>query len=253
MAESILETVLKRDRLIVLASLGVIVALCWLYLVEMAGHAAMGMLMAPIGRPWNGAEFWATLAMWVVMMAGMMLPSAAPFLLLFMRADRQGHGGAVSARVPAIVAGYLAVWSLFSLAATLLQWQLAERALLSSELGAASPYVGGAFLIAAGLYEWWGLKQRCLRHCQSPLLFFLHHSRPGVSGAFRMGVEHGAFCVGCCGVLMLLLFAVGIMNLIWIAALAAWALLQKLWRGQLVSRAGGVALIAAGVAMMVAS
>ncbi len=251
---SLLESALKRDRLIALASLACVAILCWLYLLDMAGHAAMGMLMAPIGRSWNGAELWATLVMWVVMMAGMMLPSAAPFLLLFMRADRHGRGdGAVSARVPAIVSGYLAVWTLFSVAATLLQWQLAERAMLSAELSAASPYVGAALFIAAGAYEWSRLKQRCLRHCQSPFTFFMHHNRPGVAGAFRMGVVHGAFCLGCCAVLMLLLFAVGIMNLAWIAALAGWALLQKVWRGQWLSRVGGVALILAGIALGVAA
>jgi predicted metal-binding membrane protein len=249
----VLERVLRYERLLVVASLAVAVALAWAYLVEMAEHVGMGhLMMSPIDRPWGAAEFWGTLLMWVVMMVGMMLPSAAPLLLLFLRAERNAVAKSVPLRVLALATGYLAAWSLFSVGATALQWALSEHALLAIDLTVNGPLLGGTLFIAAGVYEWSSIKHRCLDHCQSPLGYLMRHHRPGVLGALRMGIGHGLYCVGCCAVLMLLLFAGGIMNLVWIALLAALALAQKVWRhGALLSRAAGAFFLAAGALLVV--
>jgi predicted metal-binding membrane protein len=243
-----LERVLRRERLVVLASLAAAVVLAWLYLAEMARHVAMGhLMMSPIDRPWGSAELWGTLLMWVIMMAGMMLPGAAPLVLLFLRSERHAGRGRTPPRVIALTAGYLAAWALFSVVATALQWGLSEHALLAIDLRVSGPLLAGALFLAAGLYEWSPLKQRCLEQCQSPLFYLMRHHRPGLFGAFRLGAGHGAYCVGCCAVLMLLLFAGGIMNLTWIALLAALAFVQKLWRhGAWVSRIAGAAFIGFG-------
>jgi predicted metal-binding membrane protein len=248
-----IERLLRRERVLVLLCLAGVVALAWLYLFDMAGHLAMGHPMSPIDRPWGSADLLATAVMWIVMMVGMMLPSAAPVVLLYALVDAQSRSaaGAPEARGALLLAGYLAAWVGFSVAATLLQWQLAERVLLDPELRAASPTLAGALFIVAGLYEFTPLKRRCLSHCRSPLDFVTRRYRSGGAGAFRMGVEHGVYCLGCCWALMLLLFAVGVMNLAWVALLAALAMAEKYWRhGVLLSRLCGVLLAAAGAAMI---
>lgn len=251
---SLIESVLRRERVIVLLCLAGIVVLAWLYLFDMAGHMAMGHLMSPIDRPWRGADFVAAGLMWAIMMAGMMLPSAAPVVLLYLLVDAQARGGGDSvpeSRGALLLAGYLAAWTLFSLAATVGQWQSAERALLDSGLGLASQTLGGAVLVLAGLYEWSPLKQRCLRHCRSPLAYVTQHYRGGAIGAFRMGAAHGIYCVGCCWALMLALFVVGVMNLAWVAGLAALTIAQKYWRhGRILSLASGALFVLAGGLMI---
>src|ERR687894_1292234 len=190
--------------------------------------------MRPV--PWTAAHFAMMLGMWAVMMVGMMLPAAAPMVLFFAafarRSREQGHR---VAPVGTFVAGYLAVWSAFALLATSLQWGLDRAALLSPHMAAVSPVLGGAILIAAGLYQWTPLKDACLGLCRSPVAFVMGHWRPGTAGAFRMGVEHGALCVGCCWALMALLFVGGVMNLLWVAAITAAVLAEKL-----APRGGGV-------------
>ncbi len=251
---SLIERVLRRERVIVLGCLAAIVVLAWLYLFDMAGHMAMGHLMSPVDRPWRGADLAATGLMWAIMMAGMMLPSAAPVVLLYLLVDaqaRSGGHGVPGSRGALLLAGYLAAWTLFSLAATFAQWQLAEHALLDAELGLANRSLGGAILVLAGLYEWSPLKQRCLSHCRSPLIYVTRHYRAGAVGAFRMGAAHGLYCIGCCWALMIVLFAVGVMNLAWVALLAALAIGQKYWRhGRRLGFASGALLAAAGMAMI---
>lgn len=248
MADAILEAVQRRDRRVVLASLAAVIVIAWLYLFDLVRAGGFGTVLSPVGRPWRAADFAATAAMWIAITAGMMLPSTVPVVSLFLRVDRQWHEGkGLSYRVALFVVGYLATWTLIALAAAALQWQLAERALLSMGSPAAGSYLGAALFVLAGLYEWTPIKRGCLRHCQSPLRFIMDQYGPGAFGAFRMGVAHGVVCIGCCWALVLLLFAGGVLNLLWVAVLAAVALVQKAWRhGALASRIGGAALIGFG-------
>jgi predicted metal-binding membrane protein len=250
---SALETALIRDRWFVGGALAVAVALSWAWIVPMArdmygdmsGSAAWMM-----STGWWGARHDLMLfAMWVVMMYGMMLPSAAPVLLIFAAVVRASDEGADSMpRVYAFAAGYLIVWTAFSLLATIVQVLLADRVLLVPMMELRTPVLGGALLVAAGLYQLTPFKQSCLKSCRSPASFITAHWRPGRRGALRMGVEHGFYCLGCCWVLMLLLFVGGVMNLIWIAAITVFVLLEKLTPvGIQGGRLSGVLLLGAGL------
>lgn len=205
--------------------------------------ADMGMSMQ---APWTATEVLVTFVMWSVMMVGMMAPSAAPVMMLFMAMQRD-RGVAGTAAVTTFGAGYLLTWVMFSAAAALTQWALHEAAMLSPAMAMAAP-VGALVLIAAGIYQLTPLKASCLTHCQSPLGFLMAHWREGPRGALGMGMRHGAYCVGCCWALMGVLFVVGVMNLLWVAALTVLVLLEKaVPRGTALARIGGVALILAGV------
>ena len=250
--------VLKRDRLVVLGSLLVLVALAWAYLIHLA--LTMGDMadMGGIGdiavkmKPWTVADGLLMFAMWAIMMVAMMLPSAAPMILIFARVNaKQREKG--NGYIPTIIfaAGYLVVWTSFSLFATAAQWGLQNAALLSPGMVSTSMYLGGALFIAAGIYQWTPLKQACLKHCRSPLEFVMHHWRPGSAGAFRMGLGHGAFCLGCCWSVMALLFVGGVMNLIWVAVIAIFVAVEKIFpHGPWVGRITGLAMIAAGGYLM---
>lgn len=182
-------------------------------------------------------------AMWVVMMVAMMLPSAAPAVLLYARVHRH----AVSGKAPptgAFLAGYLACWSGFALLATALQLAAASPMSMALE----SRWASAGLLIAAGLYQLSPLKDACLNHCRSPAEFLSRHYRPGPWGAARLGLFHGAWCVGCCWLLMLLLFVGGVMNLLWIAGLTLLVAAEKLLPGGIwIGRIAGLALAAFGV------
>jgi len=208
--------------------------------------AAMGMAMS-MDMPWTAADVFFTFAMWAVMMVGMMTPSAAPVLLLFAGMVR-GRGGT---RWPLVVAafgaGYLIVWTAFSAGAALAQWGLHGSAMLSPAMSASSARLGGAILIAAGVYQLTPFKGACLTHCRSPLGFLLSHWRDGTIGALRMGIAHGTYCVGCCWALMGVLFVVGVMNLVWVAAMTVFVLVEKIGpAGAIVARVAGGLMIAAG-------
>jgi predicted metal-binding membrane protein len=248
-----LESLLKRDRAVVFAGLAGVTALAWGYLVVTAGGmTGMGdAIMAAAPKPWTATEFTLTLAMWPVMMVAMMLPGAAPMILLYaLVARKQGERGASVAPAGVFAAGYLAVWSAFSLAATGLQWGLEQAALLSPMMAGAGPLLGGALLAAAGIYQFTPLKGACLAHCRSPFFMLANGWRPGAAGALRMGFRHGAFCVGCCWVLMALLFVGGVMNLLWVAAIAGFVLIEKLAPfGVATGRLAGALLILAGAAV----
>jgi predicted metal-binding membrane protein len=205
---------------------------CWSWIVVMArdmygpmtGASAWMMTLR-----WDARHVFLLWAMWAVMMAGMMLPSAAPMLLLYgVAARRLGLGAAAPRQIYALAAGYLAVWALFSLAATAGQRILSALLIVSPMMTLTSPTMGAAFLLLAGIYQLTPLKQVCLQKCQSPLSFLMHHWRAGAAGALRMGIDHGAYCLGCCWALMLLLFAGGVMNLAVIAALTAFVAFEKL-------------------------
>lgn len=248
-----LDAVLRRDRVFVLVSLAGVVMLASLYLLDLVWHDGIRAAVSPLGRTWRAADFAATAMMWITMMVGMMLPSAAPFVLLYALVDRQWRAGAgLAGRVVLLVAGYLSMWIFFALAATAMQEWLAEHALSSPNVAAVGPYVGGAYFIFAGLYEWAPTKRNCLRHCHSPLRFVMEQYRPGAFAAFRMGTMHGVLCIGCCWALALLMFVGGIVNLVWVAVLAVVMLVQKTWReGESLSWASGAGLMAIGAFLLV--
>jgi predicted metal-binding membrane protein len=211
--------------------------------------AAMGMAM---NTPWTATDVLLTFSMWSVMMIGMMAPSAMPVLLLAARVPaRKGQSG-VPGSPWMFGAGYFLIWFGFSAVAALVQWALHQSAMLSPKMAASSPRVAAAILIGAGAYQFTSLKDTCLTHCRSPLDFLMGHWRSGQAGAFRMGAHHGAYCLGCCWTLMAVLFAVGVMNLAWVAALTIFVLLEKvapvsIW----ISRTAGAVLIIVGLIKMI--
>jgi len=189
--------------------------------------------------------------MWVAMMVAMMLPSAAPAILLAAALDRRRSTASAPQQGMLFASGYLLVWSAFSLLATLLQWGLDEAGLLSGTMAAGNRILAGAVLVAAGAYEWTPLKNTCLAHCRSPIAFLLQHWRQGRLGAVVTGMRHGLFCLGCCWILMALLFVGGLMNLLWVAAIALLVLIEKTapWGGRM-ARITGVVLAIWGAAAL---
>lgn len=245
------ETLLKRDRLSVGTMLVVLTALSWSYTVYLARTMDMsGSDMAmPQMQAWSAGMFVFMFVMWSVMMVAMMLPSAAQMILTFavVQRRRQAQGGAF---VPTsvFVAGYLIVWTAFSLIATTAQYGLERAALVSPMMGEAAPWLGAALLIGAGLFQFAPLKDVCLDKCRSPLSFIMTDWRDGARGALVMGLRHGAYCAGCCWALMALLFVGGVMNLLWVAALALFVLIEKVVpAGGRLGKAGGLLLIGWGV------
>jgi predicted metal-binding membrane protein len=249
-----LPRLLLHERVIILLAVTAVTALSWLYLLQLArampDMAGMAMAMAP---RWTPAVFALSLAMWAVMMAGMMLPGAAPMILTFAALHRR-QAQARQRSLPTLLfaAGYLLTWGGFSLVATLLQWTLDRQALLSPMLATSSARLGGALFLLAGLYQLTPLKQACLSRCRSPFAFLFNRWRDGANGALRMGIEHGAYCLGCCWLLMALLFALGAMNLLWVAAIALLVFAEKLLRGGAwIAGLGGVAMIGYGLWLVV--
>jgi predicted metal-binding membrane protein len=203
-------------------------------------------------RTWGIGDFGFTFVMWAVMMTAMMIPSAAPMILLFTNVQR-GRKAQQRPYVPTgvFLLGYLAVWYGFAALASLVQGFLHSAALISPMMVSTSPYLGGALLMAAGIFQWTPLKSACLSHCRSPLGFLMTEWREGNKGAFAMGLRHGLFCIGCCWVLMALLFVLGVMNLLWIAALAIFVLIEKIApTGPWVGRITGILLVAWGIWMI---
>lgn len=290
-ADTALESLLRRDRVIVAVSLAALTVIAWTYTLwlaaamnidgmsmsgpgmgadmrmdpamemdgmEMDAGAALslGTVLGISPRPWSSVEAGVTLTMWVVMMVGMMLPSATPMILLYARVGRQSRKeGKPFAATGFFAGGYLLAWVGFALAATLGQW-LMEGTLLSPALASASRIFSGAVLIVAGLYQWTPLKDSCLSQCQAPIVFLQRHGgfRRDPAGAVGLGLRHGLYCIGCCWALMTLLFVGGIMNVLWIAAIAIFVLAEKVFfPGRLLSRIAGTLLIAAGLWQLVSA
>jgi predicted metal-binding membrane protein len=248
----------RLERGIILTAMAGVTALAWLYLLavrqDMAGmdmDAMPDMVMA--AASWTPAAFALSFTMWLVMMLGMMLPSTTPMILTFATINRNKRAvGQNFVPTSVFAAGYLSAWGAFSLAATAAQWALDRAALLSPGLAATSPVLGGALLILGGLYQFTPLKQVCLRNCRSPLAFVLNNWRDGWAGSLRMGLEHGGYCLGCCWVLMMLLFVVGVMNLLWVAAIAMFVFAEKLLPGGIwIGRLGGAAMLGFGVFLLI--
>ena len=292
----VLEVVLRRDREVVTFVLVTVITACWLYLLagagtgmyphemavlvpmmsmepslpgtaSMSGHETMtaasgqsstaDMLILPV--TWTPGYALLMFSMWWLMMIAMMLPSAAPMVLLHAAVTRRGLARANDAgpnapshrlhsTTTAFIAGYLAMWGAFSLVAVVAQWALERGELLSAMMMSTSKLLGSGLLLAAGVWQLTPFKTVCLRHCRSPISFLSTHWHPGVGGAFRMGIEHGVFCLGCCWFLMALLFYGGVMNLIWIIGLALLVLAEKMMpAGVAFGRVTGLLLIAWGV------
>jgi predicted metal-binding membrane protein len=249
-----------RDQLAVLIGLAGITIAAWVYVVVtahrmaavsagMGGHSMAPMMHAMTGvQPWTATEFGLRLAMWAVMMVAMMVPTAVPMTLLYAAVARKAaaqHNPLAPTFV--FVAGYIAVWTIFSLVATFAQHALDQAALLSPMMSSNSAVFGAALLIAAGVYQLTPLKNACLRNCRAPAHFLSRNWRTGNLGAFRMGLTLGAYCVGCCWILMGLLFVGGVMNLLWIAAIAIFVLLEKTSPfGDVSGRFAGAAMILVG-------
>ena len=245
----------RRERVVIVAALGAVTALSWLYLyLQMQPMADMADMAPAMFAPWTAADFALNLAIWWVMMPGMMLPSAAPMILTFATVNRRKRERG-QPFVPTLVftAGYLVAWGLFGVFASLADWALERAALISPMTGRLTPILGAIMVIAAGIYQLSPLKSVCLRHCRSPFDFVLNHWRDGASGALRMGLEHGLYCLGCCWFLMALMFAAGIMSLLWMAVIAVFILFEKLLpAGTWLARAGGAAMLGFGVYLLVA-
>jgi len=257
-----LEAVLRRDRYAVLAALLLLTALAWGYVIWLSGTMSVpdpsmpGMnmsAMAPMVRPWAPVDFLFSFLMWAVMMAGMMLPSVAPVILLYVLVGRQAEAmHKPFAAAGWFASGYLLAWIDFSLLAALLQAGLVQATLLTPQLASANNTVGGAVLIAAGLYQWSPLKYKCLANCRAPLFFIQRHGgfKRQALPSLGLGLRHGLYCIGCCWALMLLLFVGGVMNIVWIASIAAVVLLEKvLSDGRNVSRLVGAGLILGGLVL----
>jgi predicted metal-binding membrane protein len=225
--------------------LAFVVLACWFWIIVMARDmygpmtGASAWMMTPV---WDTPHLMLLWAMWAVMMTAMMLPSATPMILLV--AGAAGHSWSVAL-------GYVAVWALFSVGVTALQWALAQSSILNPMMEMASPGAGAILLVIAGIYQWTPWKQACLTACQSPMAFLTRRWRSGRWGAFRIGADHGIYCVGCCWALMLLLFAGGVMNLTVIVALTLFVAFEKLLPlGAWGARASGVLLIATAAWML---
>ena len=276
-----LESVLRRDRLVVVIALVAVIVLSWVYVLAGAGMGMSAFEMTRMTQPvgvidstqpsmqgmsmggtavggtmvtgaWTVGYAVVIFFMWWVMMFGMMLPSAAPLLLLFARMMRKEKDkGAPYVPTGVFALGYVIMWAAFSAIATGAQWGLEASGLLSGIMVGTSAVLGAGLLIAAGVWQLTPWKNACLRHCRSPIGFLSAHWRPGRTGAFRMGLVHGAFCLGCCWFLMALLFYGGVMNLYWIIGLALYILIEKLLpAGARIGQLTGVILIAWGATLL---
>lgn len=256
--KSSLEILIQRDRLWITLALVASISLAWAWLLresssmdmmvsEAKRHAAMGMAAMSM-RTWSVSDWPAVFVMWAVMMAGMMLPSAAPVILLVLGAYRLRKDDRARLAAMMFMGGYVLVWTAFSALAAGGQIALHRAAVLNDDMRLHSTVLSGVILLAAGIYQWLPVKTRCLVRCQAPLAFLTQHWRPGVRGGLLMGLNHGASCVGCCWLLMLLLFVLGVMNLAWVAALAVFVLLEKLAPGgAAVGRVAGIAAACWGI------
>jgi predicted metal-binding membrane protein len=225
-------------------------ALSWLYVyLQMQPMADMADMAPETSAPWTAADWLLNVFIWWAMMPGMMLPSAAPMILIFATVNRRRRERG-QPFVPTMVftSGYLIAWGAFGIFAAVADWALERAALISPTTGRLGPILGPILIIAAGIFQLTPLKSACLTHCRSPLDFVLNRWRDGVGGALRMGFRHGLYCLGCCWLLMALLFAFGVMSPLWMAAIAAFVLIEKLFpAGLWIARIAGVLMLGFGI------
>lgn len=255
------ETILKRDRFVIVAALLAISLLAWGYMVYEARAMTLtgvcrcaGMKMSgPDTSAWSSATLIPLFLMWAEMMVAMMIPSAAPMILTFAAVNRKRREQE-KPFVPTgiFLLGYIIVWTGFSALAAVAQWALHGTALLSPKMVSTSPVLAGTLLVAAGMFQWTPLKNACLSHCRSPLSFLMTDWREGKRGALLMGLKHGVYCTGCCWFLMTLLFVAGVMNMWWVALIAVLVLIEKIApRGIWFARVAGVGLAGWGIWMTI--
>ncbi|WP_207950629.1 DUF2182 domain-containing protein [Marinobacter sp. JSM 1782161] len=247
---------LSRQSMALLGGVGLVILLSWWYLVDMAlgmdSMASMGQMMT--FRPWTATYAVMMFLMWAIMMMAMMLPSAIPMVLVHRQVAAYNRQPRQTAGTLLFVTGYGLVWVLFSVVATALQWLLEQWAILSPMMRSQSLVFSGVVLLLAGLYQWSPWKAVCLRHCRGPAGFIMQHWQPGLAGALRMGLVHGAYCVGCCSALMVLLFVGGVMDLLVIAGLTLVVLLEKVMPGgEWLARGLGVLSALAGSWLLVSA
>ena len=252
----------QRQRVLLAMLLVAMVGLAWTYLIWMASnmtlhdssHLARRALM-PAMTSSQTIHVWWLIVMWAVMSVAMMLPTALPMVMLFNRFWSGRHPDIDSVKPTLLlVLGYLSVWIVFGFAAALLQLWLEHLQAVTPVMGRMSnPLVGGLVLMGAGLFQLTPLKTACLSKCRTPLMFLNTRWREGRGGSFLMGFDHGAFCLGCCWALMLVMFVAGVMNLLWMAALAALMLAEKIVpKGEALAQITGWGLMGCGVAMILA-
>ncbi len=255
MENSAAPRLMSRDRLVIIGGIVSIMFISWAYMLKMASDTGMSVMgaMAPGAAGWSVSYGLTVLVMWIVMMIAMMAPSASPMILTYARLGRGSDNQSGSSGHSGLLAlGYFAAWSGLSVAATIAQWGLASAGALSPMMVITNTYAGGAILILAGAFQWSPFKLACLRHCRSPIGFFMTEWRDGPGGAFSMGFHHGLYCVGCCWALMAVLFVTGVMNLLWVAAITVFVLLERMVaKGQMLTRISGVMLAAAGLWMLI--
>jgi predicted metal-binding membrane protein len=266
------ERLLRRERTIIIVALATLVLLAWFYVLSGAGLdmnpfdmtmwriPALSVVDIPTesdpAPAWSLWTWTLVILMWWIMMIAMMTPSAAPMVLLFARVLRQRPGGDFApnsaASVPLFALGYLAVWLVFSIVASLMQWALIYSGFVSEMMmWSTNSRLSGGVLIAAGVYQLTPFKAACLGRCRNPVQFLAAKWQKGAMGAFRMGIEHGAFCLGCCLFLMLLLFVGGVMNIVWIAGLTGYVALEKLAKwGTQFTRITAFVLIGLGLILL---
>jgi predicted metal-binding membrane protein len=264
MSSASFELLFRRDRRIVVGALIVLTVLAWGYLIWLAQNMPMtgtsipetpGMNMSaaltPMLRAWSASDFTFIFLMWAIMMVGMMTPSATPMILIYARVARQAAQESRPIAATAwFVSGYLLSWSAFSFAAAIAQAALARVAWRTPMMVAASGKVGAIVLIVAGIYQFTPLKYNCLSQCQSPFAFIQANGgfRRGMVASIQLGMRHGAYCVGCCWALMALLFVGGVMNILWVAAIAIFVLIEKVTpAGEAIARVAGAGLALAGI------
>jgi predicted metal-binding membrane protein len=249
-------TTLRRDRLLISACIALASLIAWSYLIHIGHQMSADMqnekLMSDMGMPmemkWTVADLFLTFVMWAVMMIGMMTPAASPMLLLF--AGAQAKRAQQNTLIPTLTFafGYVAVWTSFSVFAALGQGGLHRAALLSPSMASSSTRFTGVILLVAGAYQLSPWKGKCLTRCRSPLGFFMNNWREGNYGAFEMGFRHGSYCLGCCWALMCVLFVVGVMNLVWVAALTTFVLIEKIGpAGAIFARLAGAGMLGLGI------
>lgn len=256
MFDAAIDRSVKRDKAVLLGGLVLVAGIAWVYLVRMEAGASSsschGGAILPSAQPWSGQELAAAGTMWAVMMLGMMLPVVSPWLMVLAEASRDHDPK--SAPLPsagAFASGYGVMWLGYSAVAAVGQLQLQRSALLSQDWALKSPVFAAGLLAVAGLYQWSSLRDACMTHCRSPFGYFLSSWRPGPRGAFLMGVKHGTYCLGCCWALMALSFVFGVMNVLWMALLTAFLLVEKVASaGPWLSRLAGTLLLVGAVWMI---
>lgn len=238
-----IKNILRSEKFYVFIGLVLLISLAWFNVFQISSTmlSAADMMIA-------GVNYYSLAVMWMIMMMGMMLPSAIPMILIFaaLKKKREAQGKLI-ASTWIFISGYVMIWLAFSLLAAYVQYLLRSFLLLSNELYVINPYISGTILIAAGAYQLTKIKNVCLKNCQSPLDFITSHWREGNAGALLIGLRHGIYCLGCCWLLMGLLFVGGIMNLLLVIAIASFIFIEKLVPVRWISYLAGLILIFSGI------